>query len=117
MYVYLRAKFEFSSLILTSFRYGGGGGILPSPSATSKRTAKKPTQINNQLSKHVTSAFKICYNQIDSHHKKIFYWGQNLLGHTKQLPSFRMYKRNQQKEECKTNKYIQFFYIIYKDTS
>ena len=78
MYVYLRAKFEFSSLIVTSFRHVGGGGvggvgegeILPPPFPTSERTSKKPTQINNQLSKHVTSAFKICYNQTDAYHKK-----------------------------------------------
>ena len=40
MFVYLCAKFEVSSIILTSFR-GGRGGITP----TSKRTPKKPTQI------------------------------------------------------------------------
>ena len=26
--------------------------------------------INKQLSKHVTSAFKLCYSQIDGYHKK-----------------------------------------------
>ena len=26
--------------------------------------------INKQLSKHVTSAFKLCYSQIDAYHKK-----------------------------------------------
>ena len=40
MGVYLRAKFEVSSIILTSFRQGV---ILLPP--TSKRTPKKPTQI------------------------------------------------------------------------
>ena len=41
--VYLRAKFEISSIILTSFRQGV---ILPPPpSPTSKRTPKKTTQI------------------------------------------------------------------------
>ena len=40
--------------------------------------------INEQLSKHVTSAFKLCYSQIDVYHKKtLFQWGQNLLGNTK----------------------------------
>ena len=28
--------------------------------------------INNQLSKNVTSAFKLCYNQIDAYYKKHF---------------------------------------------
>ena len=41
MGMYLRAKFNVSSIILTSFRRGV---ILP-PSPTSKRTPKKPTQI------------------------------------------------------------------------
>ena len=46
MDVYLRAKFEVSSVILTSFRQvGGGGGKLPPPLSTSKRTPKKPTEI------------------------------------------------------------------------
>ena len=40
--VYLRAKFEVSSIILTRFRQGV---ILPRPPSTSKRTPKKPTQI------------------------------------------------------------------------
>ena len=29
--------------------------------------------INNQLRKHVTSAFKLCYSQIDANHKKTYY--------------------------------------------
>ena len=46
MDVYLRGKFEVSSIVLTIFRQGGrdGGGKFPSP-PTSKRTPKKPTQI------------------------------------------------------------------------
>ena len=46
MAVYLRVKFEVSSVILTSFkqgRVGGWGNFTPPP--TSKRTPKKPTQI------------------------------------------------------------------------
>ena len=41
--------------------------------------------INKQLSKHITSVFKLCYSQIDAYHKKniLFQWGQNLLGNTK----------------------------------
>ena len=41
--------------------------------------------VNKQLSKHVTSALKVCYSQIDAYHKKntLFQWGQNLLGNTK----------------------------------
>ena len=42
MSVYLRAKFEVSSIILTRFRKGV---ILPPPPFTSKRTPTKPTQI------------------------------------------------------------------------
>ena len=43
MGVYLHAKFEVSSIVLTSFRQGGGN-FTPLP-PTSKRTPKKPTQI------------------------------------------------------------------------
>ena len=43
MGVYLRAKIEVSSIILTSYRQGGRL-ILPLP-PTSKRTSKKPTYI------------------------------------------------------------------------
>ena len=48
MSVYLRAKFEVSSIItLTSFRQGGAppGNVTRPPRHTSKRTPKKPTQI------------------------------------------------------------------------
>ena len=45
MSVYLRAKFQVSSITLTSFRLGV---ILPPP--TSKRTPKKPTQIRVKCS-------------------------------------------------------------------
>ena len=30
--------------------------------------------INKQLSKHVTSVFKLCYSQIDAYHKKTYYF-------------------------------------------
>ena len=48
--VYLRTKFQVSSLILTRPRQGGGGGEFyktPYPLSTSKpkRTPKEPTQI------------------------------------------------------------------------
>ena len=57
MRVYLRTKFQVSSIILTSFRQGEGGGRreilpVPPPSNTSKhtkRTPKTPTQIRVQL--------------------------------------------------------------------
>ena len=49
MSVYLRAKFEVSSIILTWFRMGvilpPPPPLHPSPFFTSKRTPKKPTQI------------------------------------------------------------------------
>ena len=44
MGVYLRVKFQVSSIILTIFRQGGGV-ILPLLYPTSKQTPKKPTQI------------------------------------------------------------------------
>ena len=49
MSVYLRTKFQVSSIILASFRQGGV--ILPRPLPNSKRVPKKPTQIrvNKQL--------------------------------------------------------------------
>ena len=42
MGVYLRAKLEVSSIILTGFRHGGN---FTPPPPTSKRTPKKPTQV------------------------------------------------------------------------
>ena len=49
MYLYFRAKFEVSSIILTSFRqgrgWGGGGNFIP-PAPSSKRTPNKSTQIS-----------------------------------------------------------------------
>ena len=44
MRVYLRAKFEIFSIILTSFRLEGNL-TLPPPTHTSKRIPKKPTEI------------------------------------------------------------------------
>ena len=55
MGVYLRAKFEVSSIILTRFMGAGGGGvILPHPHPNSKRTSKKPTQIRLKLLSEIT---------------------------------------------------------------
>ena len=45
MDVYLRAKFEVSNIILTSFRQEVILPPPPPPPPTSKRTCKKPTQI------------------------------------------------------------------------
>ena len=36
--------------------------------------------INKQLSKHVTSAFKLCYSQIDAYHKKHYFSGPKPFG-------------------------------------
>ena len=58
--------------------------MLKIPSGARFRIAGKKC-INKQLSKHVTSAFKLCCSQIDEYHKKniLFQQGQNLLGNTK----------------------------------
>ena len=58
MGVYLRAKFEVSSIILTSFRQGV---ILP-PHSTSKRTPKKSTQI--RVKTFISSCMWISYEII-----------------------------------------------------
>ena len=52
MGVYLRAKFEVSSIILTGFRQGA---IPPHPPATSKRTPKKPNQIRVTKNKGIAN--------------------------------------------------------------
>ena len=46
MRVYLRAKFEVSNIILTSFIQGGGNFTPSPPPPYLKRTPKKPTQIS-----------------------------------------------------------------------
>ena len=50
MGVYLCAKFEVSSIILTSFRLGKGVILHPTPS---KRNPKKPTQIRVKWKSHL----------------------------------------------------------------
>ena len=55
MSVYLRAKFEVSSIIRTSFRHRGeggrvgGGGFRPAP--TSKRIPKNPSHVRIKKAK------------------------------------------------------------------
>ena len=56
--MYLRAKFEVSNIILTSFRQGGEVILLPS---TSKRIPKKPTQIRViMISKIISDLENVC---------------------------------------------------------
>ena len=58
MGVYLRAKLEGSSIILTGFRRGGGGNLTSPP--TSKRTPKKPTQIRvNKLKSGIKNGTEV----------------------------------------------------------
>ena len=87
--------------------------------------------INKHLSMHVTSAFKLCYSQIDPYHKKTYYFGRNKI--------FWVIKNNSLPLECidKINKrknvkqistffyfkgrelfflHYRFLYTIYKDT-
>ena len=54
MGVYVRAKFEVSSIVLTSFRQWGE--IYPPPPSTSKQTPKKPIHI--KVKKWVIKAWK-----------------------------------------------------------
>ena len=58
MSVFLRAKFEFSIVILRSFRQGVGGRVVIYPHPTSKQTPKKPTQIRVKKNK-TTSTSKV----------------------------------------------------------
>ena len=56
--MYLRAKFEVSNIILTSFRQGGEVILLLS---TSKRIPKKPTQIRViMISKIISDLENVC---------------------------------------------------------
>ena len=52
MGVYLHAKFEVSSIILTSFRLGGGV-ILPLPSPPQKELLKSPPRLNGLSGKAI----------------------------------------------------------------
>ena len=53
MDVYLRAKFDVSSVILTGFTQGGGGNFAP-PHTLQNEPLKKPTQIRiNSLHSHL----------------------------------------------------------------
>ena len=58
MVVYLCAKFEVCSIILTSFRQEGSN----SPPAPPKQTPKKPTQIRVKGLRH----FPVCYEFLDN---------------------------------------------------
>ena len=52
MGLYLRAKFEVSSIIVTGFRQG----VEFYPLSTSKRTPKNPTQIRVKRGVYITAA-------------------------------------------------------------
>ena len=52
MCVYLRKKFQVSSIILTIFRHGGTVALPP---LTSKQTPKKPTQIRVKVDLHIAT--------------------------------------------------------------
>ena len=72
--------------------------------------------ITKRLSKHVASAFKLFYSQIDAYHKKTYdfsgtknFW----VIQNNSLPLECINKFN--KKKCLTNEYIQFFYTIEKD--
>ena len=75
--------------------------------------------INKQLSKHVTSAFKLCYSQIDAYHKKTYYfsWAKTFWVIQNNSLPLECIKKINKRKKCKANKYIRFFYTICKDTS
>ena len=77
MGVYLRAKFEVSSLIATGFRQAGGGEVILSlPPPTSKRTPKNPTQIRvNSL----TAFCYIFYGNLDYAQRTLLWMFSNVL--------------------------------------
>ena len=79
MCVYLRSKFQVSSIILTSFRQMGGGNFTPNPpthTPTLKRTPKKPTQIRvKQFAPDLNSLILktlLLNNSIDKGHGRFF---------------------------------------------
>ena len=62
IYVYLRTKFQVSSIILISVRQGGEGGegeggFYQPPHSTSKRTSKEPTKEFT----HIRVKYKCCH--------------------------------------------------------
>ena len=62
MGLYVRAKFQFYRIILTSFRQEM---VIPPPTTT-KRTPKEPTQVRlKQLSLNTKQEFELMYHLID----------------------------------------------------
>ena len=80
MSVYLHAKFEFSSIILTSFRLGGGRVILPPPlSPPQKEHLKSPPRLNGLSGKatlgQILLPFKLKVKEINVSFKGILTFG------------------------------------------
>ena len=69
MFVYLRTKFQVSSITLTSFRQVGGN-FTPH---TSKRIPKKPTEIRvNDLNENSNVNFMLLFVYLDHKNAKCF---------------------------------------------
>ena len=56
MGVYLRDKFDVSSIILTSFRQGRGDSFIPRPHPTQNEPLKSPPRLG--LNRYVLSSLK-----------------------------------------------------------
>ena len=71
--------------------------------------------INKQLNKHVPSAFKLCYSQVDAYYKKAYYFSGAKIFWVIQSNSLSLEFINKinKRKKCKD---IRFFYTIYKDT-
>ena len=70
MGVYLRAKFEVSSIILTGFRQGGGGNFTPPPPQNEPlKSQKSPPRLGLKVSEDIfdrkpPSIFAVIVNRL-----------------------------------------------------
>ena len=74
---------------------------------------------DKQLSKPVTSAFKLWFSQRDAYHVKIYYFSgaKTFWGIQSKSLVLEWINKINKRRKWKTNKYIQFFFAMYNDTS